>query len=53
MTLTVTSRAAQRIREIVAMEPGRSMLRVSVEGEDARGFSINSIWSAPLMPTTW
>ena len=38
MSLTVTDRAARRIREIAASEPARSMLRISVEGGGCSGF---------------
>jgi iron-sulfur cluster assembly accessory protein len=36
--VTVTDRAARRIAEIVAGEPGTPMLRVSVEGGGCSGF---------------
>ena len=36
--VTVTERAARRIAEIVAGEPGTPMLRVSVEGGGCSGF---------------
>src|SRR5262245_28003752 len=37
--VTVTERAARRIAEIVAGEPGTPLLRVSVEGGGCSGFS--------------
>lgn len=37
-TVTVTERAARRIAEIVALEGGKGMLRVSVEGGGCSGF---------------
>jgi iron-sulfur cluster assembly accessory protein len=37
-TVTVTERAARRIREIVAGEPKDTMLRISVEGGGCSGF---------------
>jgi iron-sulfur cluster assembly accessory protein len=39
-TVTVTERAARRICEIVAGEPGHTMLRISVEGGGCSGFSV-------------
>jgi iron-sulfur cluster assembly accessory protein len=36
--VTVTDRAARRIAEIVAGEPGTPMLRISVEGGGCSGF---------------
>jgi iron-sulfur cluster assembly accessory protein len=38
-SVTVTDRAARRISEIVAGEPGTPLLRVSVEGGGCSGFS--------------
>jgi iron-sulfur cluster assembly accessory protein len=38
MTITLTDRAASRIREIVAGEPGKSALRVAVNGGGCSGF---------------
>ena len=38
MQLTVTERAARRISEIAAKEPGAPALRVSVEGGGCSGF---------------
>ena len=37
--VTVSERAARRIAEIVAGEPGTPLLRVSVEGGGCSGFS--------------
>jgi iron-sulfur cluster assembly accessory protein len=37
-TVTVSERAARRIAEIVAGEPGERLLRVSVEGGGCSGF---------------
>ena len=37
-TVAVTERAASRIREILAVEPGKSALRVSVNGGGCSGF---------------
>lgn len=36
--ITLTERAAQRIRQIVAAEPGKSALRIAVEGGGCSGF---------------
>ena len=36
--VSLTSRAAQRIKEILAAEPGKSHLRVSVSGGGCSGF---------------
>jgi iron-sulfur cluster assembly accessory protein len=36
--IAVTERAASRIREILAVEPGKSALRVSVNGGGCSGF---------------
>ena len=44
--VTVTQRAARRIREIVAGEPDNTMLRISVEGGGCSGFRTSSTWSA-------
>jgi iron-sulfur cluster assembly accessory protein len=38
-TITVSDRAAKRIAEIIAIEDGDAMLRVSVEGGGCSGFS--------------
>ena len=36
--ITITERAAARIRDIVLAEPGKSALRISVEGGGCSGF---------------
>ncbi|MEZ5897996.1 MAG: iron-sulfur cluster insertion protein ErpA [Hyphomicrobium sp.] len=38
MSVTLTDRAARRIAEITAVEPGTPLLRVSVEGGGCSGF---------------
>lgn len=38
MTVTLSAAAARRIREIIALEPGKSALRVSVNGGGCSGF---------------
>jgi iron-sulfur cluster assembly accessory protein len=38
LAVSVTERAAKRISEIVAAEPGAHMLRISVEGGGCSGF---------------
>ena len=43
--LTLTPSAAKRIHAIGAKEGRAVMLRVAVEGADARAFSISSSWS--------
>ena len=37
-TITLTDRAANRIREILAREPGKSALRIAVNGGGCSGF---------------
>ena len=53
MRVDLTEAAARRIAAIVAREPGKTALRVWVEGGGCSGFYTGSTSSASATTTTW
>ena len=53
-TVSITSRAASRIKEILAAEPGQPRLRVAVEGGGCSGFQYDfKLDCQRAMTTIW
>ena len=52
-SITLTDRAASRIRDILAREPGKSALRIAVNGGGCSGFQYEFELAEPPPTTIW